>query len=256
MADAVAALNSLLRRATVDDPGEALKIANAAIKAGKGSPDLETAQHTKVVALLKLDRFDDALRALADAGSALESRCATEKAYALYKTGKLDEAAALCAGSSSRGARHVAAQAAYRAERFADAADLYAGLEDDEDGGARVGEDADTRINVLATRAQLEWSGQGGARIPADERQPARQDMEAFETAYNAACGCLGRGEYERALVLLKRARDLAEASEAMSLEEKKAEVLPIMVQQAYAFERLGKRKEAGGLHVFSDLTE
>ncbi|OAA64548.1 signal recognition particle [Niveomyces insectorum RCEF 264] len=98
---AVNALNSLLRGTSIDDHDEALKLADAAIQAAKagggssGGVDTLTAQHTKVVALLKLDRFDDALRTVAAAGDALAARCVLERAYALYKTGDLDAAAAL-----------------------------------------------------------------------------------------------------------------------------------------------------------------
>ncbi|KAJ9142770.1 Signal recognition particle subunit SRP72 [Pleurostoma richardsiae] len=248
MADsALAALNSLLKGSSIEDHEEALKLANAATKASKGGADLLTAQHAKVVALLKLDRFDDALRAIAEAGSRLESQCPLEKAYALYKTGDLDgaEAALESAGEETRALRHVAAQMAYRAERFDEAAAHYRELARDPDGS--YGEETDLKINSLAAAAQLEWQGRGEA-APEGTRQPGREDLEAFETAYNAACGCLARAEFAKATVLLKRARDLCEASEDLSDEEKKAELLPIMVQQAYACTRLGKLGDAAEL--------
>ena len=265
MADAaVAALNSLLRRASIDDPDEALRLANDAIKAAKASPaDLLTAQHTKVVALLKLDRFDDVLRTIADAGDALARRCPLERAYALYKTGHLDDAAALSsaaadgdiAATAARGLRHVGAQAAYRSERFDDAAAQYRRLLGDEGEGGQAGEEGDVRVNLLAAQAQLELAGRG-ARVPPADRQPAREDLEAFEPAYNAACACLGRGDFARATVLLKRARDLCAASEELSEDEKRAELLPIQVQQVYALARQGKTDEAAALHDAIDLSE
>ena len=39
------------------------------------------------------------------------------------------------------------------------------------------------------------------------KKKPAREDLEAFETAYNAACGSIARGELAQGEVLLKRAR-------------------------------------------------
>ena len=39
------------------------------------------------------------------------------------------------------------------------------------------------------------------------KKKPAREDLEAFETAYNAACGSIARGELGQGEVLLKRAR-------------------------------------------------
>jgi len=250
MSEPTAALAKLLGASSIDDHGEVLKAANAAIKASKGA-DLN-AQHTRIVALLKLDRFDDALRAIADAGSALESKISLEKAYALYKTGQHDEAGkvlkAADAGSpiQSRASRHLSAQIAYRAERFEDAAQLYGALETDHD--EVVDEENDIKINRLATHAQLEWQGRGAEVLDESQRQPAREDLEAFETAFNSACGCIARGDLSKAAVLLKRASDLCGASEDLTDEEKKAELLPITVQHAYVLSQLGKESEAAAL--------
>ena len=39
------------------------------------------------------------------------------------------------------------------------------------------------------------------------KKKPGREDVEAFETAYNAACGSIARGELRQGEVLLKRAK-------------------------------------------------
>lgn len=247
-----------MRRTTVEDHSEALKLANAAIKASKPNSDhLLPAQHARVVALLKLDRFEDALRALADGGNALRELCVLEKSYALYKTGELAAAEELlerAAVNANRGAKHVAAQVAYRRENFDKAAAIYQDLSSEE-AGKQYGEENDLRINLAASYAQLEWQGRGGA-VPEDQKQPSREDLEAFETAYNAACGCISRGDFSKAAVLLKRSRDLCEATEDLDDDEKKKELVPIIVQQAYVFARLGKLDEAASLHKALDLSE
>ncbi|KAI0436587.1 hypothetical protein F4803DRAFT_216545 [Xylaria telfairii] len=258
MSSPAAALTSLLRAATIQDHDEVLKLANAAIKASK--TDMK-AHHTRVVALLKLDRFDDALRAIAEGGHALEALCVLEKAYALYKTGHLQDARdtaekASPAESASRPFRHLRAQIAYRAESFADAASIYSGLASDKT--SLDGDDSDIRINLLASNAQLEWAGLG-RHVDEGERQPSRADLESFETAYNAACTHIARAELAKASVLLKRARDLCEASEDLSSEEKKAELLPIMVQHVYVLSQLNKDSEAAALQklvVQSEIPE
>jgi signal recognition particle subunit SRP72 len=89
MSSTTGALTSLLRASSIQDHDEVLKAANAALKASK---DDIFAQQSRVVALLKLDRFDDALRAVADGGDKLKQSLIIERAYALYKTGKIDEA--------------------------------------------------------------------------------------------------------------------------------------------------------------------
>src|SRR5579871_5521976 len=97
-----AALSSLLSSSTIDDHEELLKKADAELKKDKTNRD---ALHNRVVALLKLDRFDDALTTLDDGGDELASRCELEKAYSLYKTGRLEEAAKITENPSknSRG---------------------------------------------------------------------------------------------------------------------------------------------------------
>ncbi len=87
-------------------------------------------------------------------------------------------------------------------ENFSQAADLYKELS-----GSTApieNEENDLRINGSALVAQLEWSGQGHL---AQKKKPSREDMEAFETAYNAACGSIARGELGQGEVLLKRAK-------------------------------------------------
>ncbi|KAK4679577.1 Signal recognition particle subunit SRP72 [Podospora pseudoanserina] len=262
MADpAVAALNSLLREASIDDHAEALELATAAVRSDKiQGPDLASAQHTRVVALLKLDRYDDALRVIAEGGDALEKDCSFEKAYALYKTGDLEGAEAVLqktgvdTGKSQRGLKHVAGQVAYRNEKFERAAAIYRDLKDDTE-GANYGEENDLRINLTAADAQLQWQGKEWA-VPEEEKQPAREDLEAFETAYNAACICISMGDYTKASVLLKRSRDLCEATEDLNEEEKKAELVPILMQQAFVFTKLGKLDEALSLQNAINLSE
>lgn len=245
-----ATLTSLLHGSTIEDHEEVLKAANAVLKSSKHNSD---ALHTRVVALLKLDRFDDALRALDDGGDKLAARCVLEKAYALYKTGNLPEAEKLVQGADERGLKHVAAQVAYRTEKFEDAASIYRDLSSQ--AAAIEGEENDLRINSSAADSQLEWQG-NGHKVAASRKKPGREDLEAFETSYNAACGCIARGDLGAGGVLLKRARDLCEALDELSNEEKMAEVLPIMVQQAYVFTKLGKLEEAEALQKMISIAE
>lgn len=231
-------LAAILKKTHIEDDEEVLKAANNALKQNQG--DI-VALHVKVVALLKLDRYDDALHALNSGGEKLKERAALEHAYALYKSGNPAAAAELAQKGSRRGLQHVEAQARYRKEDFARAAELYRQL------SQSPGEDAeaDLRINTGAVDAQLEWSGKGDL---AQKKKPGREDLEAFETAYNAACGSVARGELGQGEVLLKRAKDLCIAVEDMSDAEKDAELLPITLQQIYVLSRQGRSEEAASL--------
>ncbi|KAI9832657.1 MAG: hypothetical protein M1819_004242 [Sarea resinae] len=238
IASATQSLTSLLRQTTVVDHEEILKASNAVLKKSKSDID---AQHAKVVALVKLDRYEDALRLFQEGGEKLKSRAPLERAYTLYKSGNYEEAERVARSvAESRGMKHVEAQAAYRLEKFSQTADLYKELAVQ---AAEVqNEENDIRINGGAADAQLEWAGQGHL---AQKKKPGREDLEAFETAYNAACGSMARGEFAQGEILLKRAKDLCNASEELSDEEKVSELLPIAVQQIYVLSMLGKADEA-----------
>ena len=67
-------------------------------------------------------------------------------------------------------------------------------------------EDINIRINLNAAYAQSVWKGDGNL---ISKTKAEREDLEGFETAYNAACLLIARGELGQAEVLLKRARGL-----------------------------------------------
>ncbi|KAE8380260.1 hypothetical protein BDV26DRAFT_290503 [Aspergillus bertholletiae] len=235
---ATQSLSSLLQRTSIDDHEEALRSSNAAL--AKSKSDMQ-AQHVKVVALLKLDRYEDGLRVFEDGGDALKKRAALEYAYALYKTANLDKAIEVASQvANDRGARHLEAQATYRAEKFRRAADLYEELAKDEI--ALANEENDLRINAWAVDAQLQWKGYPDY---VRHNRPTRDDLEAFETVYNAACLSIAKGEFGKGEMLLKRAKELCRTSEDLTPEDKAAELLPIAVQQLYVLIRQGKSEEA-----------
>ncbi|GMF70569.1 unnamed protein product [Aspergillus oryzae] len=192
---ATQSLSSLLQRTSIDDHEEVLRSSNAAL--AKSKSDIQ-AQHVKVVALLKLDRYEDALRVFEEGGDALKKRAALEYAYTLYKTANLDEAIEVVSQvANDRGARHLEAQAKFRR-----AADLYEELTKDED--ALANEVNDLRINAWAVDAQLQWKGYPDY---VRHNRPTRDDLEAFETVYNAACLSIAKGEFGQGEMLLKRAK-------------------------------------------------
>ncbi|KAF2112646.1 hypothetical protein BDV96DRAFT_614109 [Lophiotrema nucula] len=235
MAASAKSLSSLLAQASLDDHDDILKAANAAIK--KSKTDLD-AHHAKVVALLKLERYEDAAKLFEDTPK-LQEQARLEYGYALYKTGDAGKAAEVVEDhANTRGMKHLLGQAAYRSENFEQAANVYKQLSA-EDGEH---EEYDIKINSSAVDAQLEWNHLGDL---AQKRKPTREDLEVFETAYNAACGSISRGELAQGEVCLKRAKDLCNALTDLSEAEKKAELLPITVQQVYVLTQLGKIDEA-----------
>ncbi|PGH05249.1 hypothetical protein AJ79_06860 [Helicocarpus griseus UAMH5409] len=241
MATSGQSISALLQRSTIDDHEEVIKACNAALK--KSKQDLN-ALHVKTVALVKLDRFEHAIRVIEEGGDALKKRVPLEWSYALYKVGKLEDAIRIAATTETgRGGKHVEAQATYRAEDFRRTADLYKELS--AENPALAGEENDLRINSRAADAQLQWAGLASF---VSNTRPSREDLEAFETTYNVACGAIGRGELDTGAVLLERAKELCKSSEDLTPEDKVAELLPIAVQQLYVALKQGKTDEARNL--------
>ncbi|KAJ5417569.1 uncharacterized protein N7487_001119 [Penicillium crustosum] len=231
-------LASLLQRASIDDHEEVLQSCNAVL--AKSKSDLQ-AQHMKVVALLKLDRYEEALKTFQAGGDALKQSASLEYAYASYKCGKLEEATeALTRTASGCGASHLEAQVRYRAENFRRAAEIYEQLSKDTTSFGH--EINDLNINSWATDAQLQWKGE--TEFVRHDRL-SREDLESFETTYNAACLNIAKGAFKQSEVLLNRAQNICRTSEDLSPEDKAAELLPIAVQQLYVLIQLGKLEEA-----------
>ena len=228
-------LTALLKKTVLDDHDELLKASNAALK--KSKTDVE-AQRIKTIALVKLDRYDDAVKFVEESGQSLREKAALEYAYALYKVGRLEEAADVAKSAESRGAQHLEAQARYKLEDSAATRLIYEAVRKQPD----PSEDFDLRVNQGAVDAQSHWIGLSD---PSTTRKPGRDDLDNFETAYNAACGSIARGELEQADVLLKRAKELCKHNEDLTEDQKTEELLPISVQQLYVLHALGKRSEA-----------
>ncbi|KAL9621881.1 MAG: hypothetical protein Q9160_003702 [Pyrenula sp. 1 TL-2023] len=238
MSSGTPSLASLLSKAALTDHEEILKVANATLK--KLKQDTE-AQHARVVALLKLDRYEDAVRAVEEGGDNLKAAAGLEYSYALYKVGKLVEAKTVARTLKGRAARFVEAQALYREEEFENVRRIYQELLQDK----AASEQADMRINMGAVEAQLLWQDTSNEVEDLRRKKVERADLDAFETAFNAACGCIAKADLRQAEVLLKRAKELCKHSEDLSNLEKEAELLPITVQQLYVLLKLGKIKEA-----------
>lgn len=192
-------LSTLLQQSSPDDHEEILKAANNVLK--KSKHDL-TAQRVRLIALLQLDRYEDAARVVVEGGAALEDVARLECAYALYKSGSLEAAEKTALGATTqRGLEHVLAQIHYRAEKFEKAAERYEKLARE----ASVNQEShDLRINRSANDAQLHWAGRGHL---AHKKKLDREDLEQFETTYNAACGYVAKGELKQAALLLARAK-------------------------------------------------
>ena len=114
----------------VDDQAhkKALKISESILEASPGDAD---ATRCKVVALLELARYADAVACVSAAEPSLRADLAFEHAYALYKSHHLSDALALLEATSggddgpSFAATQLKAQLLYRAGRARESAEIY-----------------------------------------------------------------------------------------------------------------------------------
>lgn len=102
-----ASIASLLRQTTITDHNAVLQ---AATNASNDASDLD-ALHIRVVALLKLDRYEEALKLFTTFGNDLQEKARLEYAYALYKTGQIEQAIEEASKGQSRGLKHMHALA-------------------------------------------------------------------------------------------------------------------------------------------------
>ncbi|KAJ2901314.1 hypothetical protein MKZ38_001981 [Zalerion maritima] len=242
--DPTTRLAQLLGASTIDDDQEVYNVATAAIGANKSDLD---AHRTRIVALLKLDRFSDALRLLNSVNDKVQDYCVLEKAYALYKTNEFDKALSLIGplpetpdqdyGSSLRAFRHLSAQVAYKSENFLKAGEQYGFLAKDQ----RSDEDVDLAVNALATYAQMQWRIGG---CPPSIESLADQVPDSFEAVFNQGCFALAQGHLDDAVEVIGRSAAMCLASD-LSDDDKRVEMIPILIQQTYALTRLEKFEEA-----------
>lgn len=231
-------ITSLVKKATIDDHGANLQTSEQTLKT---SPTDSEALQTKAVALLKLERYADALKHFAQTQS-LQKELPEAYAYCLYRQGKFEEAVAVASEvKNSRGAQHITLQAAYRAEDRDAAAKAYSQVSKN----TPTTEQFDLRVNKLALDAEALWlEALSSAAVP----RATTDDLAAFETAYNAACISVSKGQLAEADILLKRAISLCEHHEELSSDDKAIELVPLKSQRIFVLQRSGKEKDATAL--------
>lgn len=231
-------LASLLKKATLDDHEALLQASEQALKS---SPTDSQALQVKAIALVKLERYADALKHFAQSQS-LQKEIPEAYAYCLYRSGKFEEAVEAASGvQNSRGAQHITLQAAYRAEDYAAATKAYSQVSKN----PVTTEQFDLRVNKLALDAEGLWlEALSSAAVP----RATTDDLAAFETAFNTACISVSKGQLAEADILLKRAISLCEHHEELSSDDKALELVPLKSQRIFVLQRNGKFEEAAAL--------
>ena len=225
----------------------ALKCADDVLKISPGDAD---AIRCRVTALIELQRFVDCAATIEKdvADDALRRDLAFERAYALYKCGKVDESLRILQTETSQDEREstramqLEAQLMHRAGRHGEAATIYETLFRDR--ADDVVGSPNTAVNLAAA---LVAAGRG-SDVAAALKRLKISPKDSFELAFNFACALLETGNLADAADYLTLAKNQgAETLMDEDLDEEAVadELLPIDAQRARVAEMLGRKEEA-----------
>ncbi len=166
------------------------------------APEEAEARRARAIAAIMSDDFEGALRTTAGGGG--EEGEDVERAYALYKLNRSEEALALLAASPGPGATaalHVRAQALFKLGRYGEAAEALAAVA--EAAGAAAGDDVELMTNVYAAFVAAGRGGEALRRFPVGAAA-----MEAmYELAFVTGAALIDAEEWEAAEARLKEAQ-------------------------------------------------
>ena len=202
-------------------------------------PEDPDALHCKVVCLVQLSKFAEALKLVDSlAGKTKEGRLQFERAYCLYRLERYEESWKIIEAlpSDEPRVKELAAQIAYRFEDYGAAASVYSSLvreySDDYDG--------ERQANYAAAIA---LSGTKNGEFDADS---LREDT--MEQCFNKACCYIDTGESGMAEKLLRKSEELCRGSlleEDYTEEEIETELSVVRVQLGCVLQLHGRGKAA-----------
>ncbi|CAH0699705.1 unnamed protein product [Spodoptera exigua] len=203
------------------------------------APNEQKAFHCKIVCLIQLHNFKEALAVLCNPkNAALAADLHFEKAYAQYRLNCPKDALQTVdnAPELTTALKELRAQILYRLEQYQDCYNLYRDIVKN-----TTDEYEDERkANMSAVVANL------AALNPSADLPQFEENT--YELSYNAGSTLAMRGKYNEALPVLKRAEQSCSESvleDGGTEEEAKEEAAIIRVQQAYCLQQMGKEKEA-----------
>ncbi len=208
------------------------------------SEDAE-AIHCKVVCLLQLSRFNDAISLIDTLNKKGQkpSLFQFEKAYCLYRLEKYGENTSVLQSlpQDEHRVRELSAQIVYRLEKYDQARTSYASM-----------------IRELSDEFSTEREANYSAALSLCGEQPDGTHLEALhsetmEQCFNVACCYLAQGQAPQAEGMLRRAEDLCRESlqeDDLTEEEMESELSVVRIQVGFAKQLQGEAKEALGVYT------
>ncbi|RUS30933.1 hypothetical protein BC938DRAFT_478737, partial [Jimgerdemannia flammicorona] len=167
-------------------------------------PDDRDALHCKVITLIRLEKYQDALNVCSKKLAAGD--LAFEQAYCFYRTNRLPKALEVIRTTQQEGSvdsrtlRHLEAQVNYRLEDYPACLAVYHGLL--QDMSPSNDEYNDVLANYNAVKSALLFSG-----AELDAKYVPKDNTNTYELAYNSACAHVAQGDLAGAERLLETAK-------------------------------------------------
>ncbi|CAL1536982.1 unnamed protein product [Lymnaea stagnalis] len=215
---------------------KAIRIANKILQQ---NPEEFKAFNCKIVSLLLLDRFDEALTAL-NKDKTHTGTLKFEKAYCEYRLNRTNEALNTLRSITSHNTRskELLCQVLYRIEEYEECYSLYR----DVIKNSQDDFDSERETNLAAVVASLQMWNQKDMGCP-------DIDESSYEICYNNSCYYIGKGDLKTALEKLDKAEELLKSDGDLTEEELDEELAIIRVQRGYIFQSLGKNDQASQLY-------
>ncbi|KAI9276069.1 hypothetical protein BY458DRAFT_473315 [Sporodiniella umbellata] len=203
--------------------------------------DDTTALHCKVVSLIRLEKYKEALTLIARQFKNSSTDLSFEKIYCYYRTNQFVPALELLEQVKKTNQNpsflHLEAQILYSQGEFKKSVQVYESLLKTLDKKDPAYDEV--QVNLLASKAGLLLS----TKEDADISQETSEDL--YEVAYNTASVYLARGEISKAQEQLELAQKQCKEKTNMSQEEQEEELVVIKTQLGYIYQLQGHVAEA-----------
>lgn len=201
---------------------------------------------TKVICLINLDKFDEALGSIERFNFSDNDDLYFERAYCQYRLNQVEEAYKTLSKCENPGLKEkeLMAQISYRLERYQEAYDTYRDIIKNAD----VDDDYETErtTNLSAVCANL----------PGTNFDMSENEDKTFELCYNSACMSISKGNFAEAQAKLEKAeimcQEMFKEEDPDDVDGLEREVVVIRAQLAYCLQKLGKSEEA--LKVYNNV--
>lgn len=223
-----------------EDDQQSLEICDQLLKL---KSDDKTILQCKVVSLIRLEKYRDALTLIARQFRNTDIDLSFEKIYCYYRTNQFAPALELLeqvkSTNKDSSLLYLEAQILYSQGQFKESVQVYETLLKTLDKKDAIYDEI--QVNLLASKAGLLFS-----TSERDMSAIKESSEELYEVAYNTASVYLARGEIPKAQEQLELAqKQCKEKSNHMSQEEQEEELAVIATQLGYTYQLQGRTSEA-----------